>query len=190
MEARWRRPRWRKDPLWVLLAWMLKIYCYLCFLFKNLQREINALKVEISAMKKTASEKRKQLLKETETHTQIKKDTEVRKASNLHPTPEQLIIIFPKCVQNYARLGAKTLFGHVFSDPAQTLWGHRQAPAPPAEQGSGCTQVQTKNCQPITAHHLFTEITMLNANNDKSLLWASLASMSNSPEQKGERLRE
>lgn len=111
MEARWRRPRWRKDPLWVLLAWMLKIYCYLCFLFKNLQREINALKVEISAMKKTASEKRKQLLKETETHTQIKKDTEVRKASNLHPTPEQLIIIFPKCVQNYARLGAKTLFG-------------------------------------------------------------------------------
>lgn len=58
------------------------------------------LKVEISVMKKTESEKRKQLLKETETHSQIKKDTEVRKASNLHPTPEQLIIIFPKCVQN------------------------------------------------------------------------------------------
>uniref|UniRef100_A0A674NG62 Uncharacterized protein n=1 Tax=Takifugu rubripes TaxID=31033 RepID=A0A674NG62_TAKRU len=48
--------------------------------------KINALKVEISVMKKTASEKRKQLLKETETHTQIKKDTEVRKASHLHPT--------------------------------------------------------------------------------------------------------
>ncbi|XP_056883770.1 coiled-coil domain-containing protein 122-like isoform X2 [Takifugu flavidus] len=42
------------------------------------KREINALKVEISVMKKTASEKRKQLLKETETHTQIKKDTEIQ----------------------------------------------------------------------------------------------------------------
>ncbi|XP_056883769.1 coiled-coil domain-containing protein 122-like isoform X1 [Takifugu flavidus] len=45
---------------------------------KGSSREINALKVEISVMKKTASEKRKQLLKETETHTQIKKDTEIQ----------------------------------------------------------------------------------------------------------------
>lgn len=52
-------------------------------LFNNLQREIDALKAEISAMKKTAAEKRESLLKETETHAQIKEDTEVRKFWNL-----------------------------------------------------------------------------------------------------------
>lgn len=73
---------------------MFKFYYYLCFLlFDNLQRENNALKVEISVMKKTVAEKRKQLLKETETHTQIKKDTEVRKVWNLCHIPVQLIII-------------------------------------------------------------------------------------------------
>lgn len=36
MEARWRRPRWRKDPLWVLLVWMLKNL--LLFMFSVVQK--------------------------------------------------------------------------------------------------------------------------------------------------------
>lgn len=42
-----------------------------------LQREIDALKREISEMRKTKAEKEEQLRKEFETHTQIKKDIEV-----------------------------------------------------------------------------------------------------------------
>lgn len=82
-------------------------------------------------MKKTVAEKRKQLLKETETHTQLKKDTEVRKVWNLCNIPVQLMIIcnffynlrFPNVstTLNYARPRAKTLFWFVLSDPEQTL---------------------------------------------------------------------
>lgn len=42
-----------------------------------LQREIDALKEEVSAMRETTAEGREQLRKELETHTQIKKDIEV-----------------------------------------------------------------------------------------------------------------
>ncbi len=55
-------------------------------LFVNfLQREIDALREEISMMRKTTAERKKQLQKEFETHAQIKKDIEVqqRKVVNL-----------------------------------------------------------------------------------------------------------
>lgn len=64
----------------VVHAWVFKSSCYSeLLLFKNLQREIDALEVEISAMKKTVAEKRARLLEETETHAQFKEDAEVRR---------------------------------------------------------------------------------------------------------------
>lgn len=59
---------------------MLNFKMYiLCLLFVNfLQREVDALKGEISVMMRTTAERKKQLQKEFETHAQIKKDIEVQ----------------------------------------------------------------------------------------------------------------
>lgn len=54
---------------------------------------MEALKVEISVMKKTAAERRENLLKETETHVQIRKDIEVRKFWNPSCSPLQILIL-------------------------------------------------------------------------------------------------
>lgn len=62
--------------------------------FNNLQRAMEALKVEVSDMKKTAAEKRQRLRKETETHVQMKEDTEVRKVWNLWCPPVQANTVF------------------------------------------------------------------------------------------------
>ena len=47
------------------------------FLVTFLQREIDALKREISIIRQTTTERKEQLRKEFETHTQIKKNIEV-----------------------------------------------------------------------------------------------------------------
>lgn len=61
---------------------MLRFLPDSCFLSSTHQRETEALKVEVSGMKKTAAERREQLLKEAGIHAEIKKDTEARKAWN------------------------------------------------------------------------------------------------------------
>lgn len=54
---------------------------------------MEALKVEISVMKKTAAERRENLLKETETHVSMREDIEVRKFWNLSCYPLQILIL-------------------------------------------------------------------------------------------------
>lgn len=66
---------------------------FLRFLSFNLQSEMEALKVEISVMKKTAAERGENQLMETETHIQIREDIEVRKFWNRSCSPLQILIL-------------------------------------------------------------------------------------------------
>lgn len=73
METQCRWQRWGVGLDEPELCCNFKLYV----LSKFLQMEVDALREEISAMRKTAAERKEQLQKEFETHTQIKKDIEV-----------------------------------------------------------------------------------------------------------------
>lgn len=73
METQCRWQRWGIGLDEAELCCHFKLYV----LSQFLQREVDALREEISVMRKTAAERKEQLQKEFETHTQIKKDIEV-----------------------------------------------------------------------------------------------------------------
>lgn len=70
------------------------------------QRETEALRVEVSGMKRTAAERREQLLKEAGIHAGIKKDTEAGKAWSRVPEPLLLFSLLSR--------SKKTLLSLVF----------------------------------------------------------------------------
>lgn len=73
METPCRWQRWGTGLDEAELCCHFKLYVLRTFL----QREVDALREEISVMRRTAAERKEQLQKEFETHTQMKKDIKV-----------------------------------------------------------------------------------------------------------------